>query len=134
VYVAGYSNDAANVPHAIIRRSTDGGATWSTVDDYQYTPGKASSASGLIVRPSNGQVLAALSCTDGTGTNKHWVIRGSNDGGATFSNFDDYLPEGSRGNGAMGLMESAGWLYVCGAVGFPLDSTMDDIFWVVRRY
>jgi hypothetical protein len=134
VYVAGYSPDAANVSHSVIRRSKDGGATWSTVDDYQYAPGKGSTVSGLIVRPGNGQVLAALSCTDSTGTNKHWVVRGSSDGGATFGNFDDYLPQGSRGNGAMGLVESAGWLYVCGAVGFPLDATTDDYYWVVRRY
>ena len=46
----GTAYDNAGVSHGIIRRTTDGGQTWSTVMDYNYAPGKGMYFSQYISR------------------------------------------------------------------------------------
>ena len=38
LFVAGYGKDANSVFHALIQKSADGGATWSTADDFTTAP------------------------------------------------------------------------------------------------
>src|ERR1035441_1497082 len=39
VYSVGSGRDAANISHALVMRSGDQGATWQTIEDYNYLPG-----------------------------------------------------------------------------------------------
>ena len=78
-----------------VRKSADGGQSWSTVDQYEYSPGEwnwpigfaADNAGGVYVV---GEVKAVT--TTGSSKNKqviHWLVRKSSDGGQTWTVADD---------------------------------------------
>jgi hypothetical protein len=102
IYVVGAAVNAETM-HWLTRKSTNYGATWSTVDDYvsgfAYADGfSADHAGNLYVVGSNG----------------NWITRKSTDGGSTWSNVDSFT---SNGNGAIAngvTLDSAGNIYVVG--------------------
>jgi hypothetical protein len=70
-----YVAESAQTPtsHGIIRRSTDGGTTWSTFADYEFTTGKDTYSYHLMRDPS-GDLLWSLSGKDGQDQG-HGIIR-----------------------------------------------------------
>ena len=192
IYAAGiYYDDAGLGPnHWVVRRSTDGGATWSTVDDYVSAPDAWStqpnaiaadaagnvyvvgyylgdSAAGWIVRkgiggsnfatvdtlpsgsgatsifvhPTAGIFVAgeAYIFVNGHGVNA-WIVRRSQNGGATWSTMDTFYGSVSTGrattyyNGqpqAIGA-DAAGNIYAAGRLWIP-NKSMASWEWVVRK-
>jgi hypothetical protein len=65
--------DASEIVHAITRRSGDDGASWQTIDDYQYASGKPTRGGGLAA-DSAGNVYAVYEGVDASDKG-HWLVR-----------------------------------------------------------
>ena len=76
------SNFVGNTDHWIVRRSSDAGETWTTVDDVPGTH-----ATGVAVDPGGDAVYVA-----GTlgGENTGWIVRKSVDGGNNWATIDSF--------------------------------------------
>jgi len=95
IYVVGDVDSGGNTPeHWIVRKSADAGATWKTVDDYQWDSASTSRAQGVAVDAAGAvyvtgeasQRYVISTSRKGTtyGYNYRWVVRKSTDGGATW--------------------------------------------------
>jgi hypothetical protein len=132
VYAAGfYIDDAAgNTNHWFVRRSTNGGASWSTTDDYQ--DGSDLTLPKAMTTDASGNVYVA-----GYAQTLGWIIR-KGVGGTSFT-IVDALPSPSSYLGAAAILvhPTAG---VFAAGNGPISSTTDKrgrvtttYGWVVRR-
>jgi hypothetical protein len=113
--------------HWLVRKSNDGGNSWSTVDDYQLDTNNNSWARGFVAA-ANGNLYvagsAAVGPNDGTGSNSHWVVRKSLGGSGTWATVDDfrYLNTGSAAQSI--AADGFGKVFVGGGGGGH---------WIVRR-
>ena len=115
IYVSGTARDAKNVDHWVVRRSADGGLTWTTADDLPLQGATASI--GITVTPSGS--VAAVGYTAAV-----WTVRRSTDGGNTWSTVDKYKL-GNYTSVAKGVTAGAnGNLYVTGSAAGH---------WITRR-
>jgi len=81
IFVAGNSSGGWTV-----RRSLDGGATWTTVDSYAGSVANgvgADAAGNLYVVGSGQQGIKKIVYT-------HWIVRKSSNGGSTWATVDDF--------------------------------------------
>ena len=133
VFACGYAFDSSSNIHWIMRMSADGGATWSTADDFISTgnfPGAY--ATGVLIAPS-GAVFATGAEIDDTGA-ANWTTRLSADGGATWNTVDSYQFPGGDGSTAWGTaigVGADGAIYVVGDGGDP--SLSGGSRWIVRK-
>lgn len=117
IYVAGW-NQPTSFPNGwIVRRSTDGGATWSGVDFVTDTV--ISYRAYAVVAASDGGVFVGGSSTDSLGRNT-WIVRYSPDG-THWSNVDVFLPSGFLSTGTFGAAINPGGKVVF--TGSALDSS-----------
>lgn len=122
LYVAGIGFDAAKVPHWIVRKSSNQGATWTTVDDF-VTNGKVTIATG-VTSDANGNVYVS-----GYGSTKsngyHWFVRKSANQGASWGTVDDFqLSSGVVAEPSAIASDNSGALYASGSASNR---------WVVRK-
>jgi hypothetical protein len=82
VYVVGTANG-----QGIVRYSVDGGATWSTRDDFVYPSGSNSLFNAIAMDPQGNLFVGGSSQT----AVFHWIVRRSTDQGATWEIVDDYF-------------------------------------------
>ena len=74
----------------LVRRSTDGGATWSNVDVFQLASSKSSVAMGIAASTSGIYVTGhAYNLNKGV-VSSHWIVRKSTNGGNSWTTVDDY--------------------------------------------
>ena len=113
LYVAG-TVEGAETNHWIVRRSVDGGATWSTVDD--FAPGGFLTRANAISVDSAGNVYVA---GDADYANpyevNYWTVR-KGIGGTNFSTVDS-VPSGSSFSTAQAILASLAakcWNGLCG--------------------
>jgi hypothetical protein len=123
-----------------VRRSTNGGASWSTVDAFSLSgvPGgftgayyDASAFSIGADADGNLYVVGSANAVSGSGNrttySSHWVVRKSSDGGKTWSTVDN-------------ILSSTGYGFQTAALGFVADSN-GNLFvvgqnlsnWIVRE-
>jgi photosystem II stability/assembly factor-like uncharacterized protein len=83
-----FPNNGAN--HWLVRRSTDGGTTWGTVDDFIEAVPSARGAA--IAVDGSGQVFAVGSSLDGISgaQSPPWRVRRSTNGGNTWQTIDKF--------------------------------------------
>jgi hypothetical protein len=81
----------------LVRRSTDGGASWSNVD---YVSGGWPEGSSISV-DAIGRIFV-IGFTDNTSP-RTWLVRGSSDGGTTWVTTDSFLPAGATSAQAWGI-------------------------------
>ena len=108
-----------------MRKSSNGGASWSNVD--YVTNGWPAYARGVVV-DSFGRIFAVgfLSATTSS-----WLVRGSADGGATWTPTDFFLPSGYTSAQAYSATPDAlGNVCVLGTLG---DGNESDDMAIVRR-
>ena len=114
----------------IVRKSSDGGATWNTINSYQLSSktgdnwirSMAVDSEGVLY--AVGEVDKALSKTT---IEKGWLARKSSDGGVSWSNLD-YV---ARGRGPAVAVDRFGRLFVA---GYQVVQTQSGSFtqWIVR--
>jgi hypothetical protein len=118
LYVVGHANapyGQSGYAHWIVRKSADGGNSWSTVDDFQpaaTTPAIATSFAG----DANGNLFVA----GYTGTTHEWLVRENLAGTSTWTTVDQ---------------PGLGWaLTICAdALGHVFVGGNEGTHWVVRR-
>jgi hypothetical protein len=125
LYAAGFgypTSDTSMVFHWIVRRSTDGGANWSTVDD--YAPGGPTTQAKSIAVDAAGNVYVAGVADFGNGP-QSWTIR-KGIGGMNFATVDTFNSGGAH---ALFAHPTAGIL----AVGSAQIAKTKPPAWIVRR-
>jgi len=129
IFAAG-SRSLYGIPTWAIRRSTNGGVTWSEINRFQLQSGQVSRALGIGADGAGNLYVVGLSDTrKGSTTTRHWLVRKSTDGGATFSTIDDFVPSDSTSAVAHRIVASAtGDLYVAGVA-----SISGTTHWIVRK-
>ena len=115
IYAIGKYQKAVNNGYQygwIVRKSSNNGTTWSTVDSVaNLWPAGATS----LMVDVFGRVFALGSTMTTPST---WLVRGSVDGGATWTTTDTFLPTGYTSAAAMGAASDAfGNVCVIGGVG-----------------
>lgn len=108
LYVSGTGGDAGNIQHGIVRRSMDGGASWSTVED-QTALGTPSFALGMV-RTQPGDLVyvgnafpAWIAKKSATGDLGSWLLE------------DSFLPGGFTGSQATSVFRDVAFnLYAAG--------------------
>ena len=122
-----------------VRRSTDRGATWTTVDSYQTAADLAAEADGIVVDSTGAIYVAGAAkgrANGGSTLTDQWVVRRSADGGETWSLVDN-LAVATRAadsfsnlSGPTGItVAPSGAIIVCGYMT-ALDRSLH---WLVRR-
>ena len=135
VYVVGFvPMGTSSSDDWIVRKSVDGGASWSTDDQYRPTPSAGSATPFAIGTDPAGNVYVAGSAFDGAGRN-HAVIR-SNAGG-NWMTVDDYsssttgqteylaFTADSAGNLYAGGIGRGQWLIRSAPSPAPTEVTLD---------
>lgn len=123
VYVVGNGNSASSA-HWLVRESPNGGASWSTVDDYQLSAG-AIAAAESVGTDLAGNVYVVGAANDGAGA--HTIIRTNASG--SWATVDDYqLVAGKPASSHGFTVDPSGNLY---AGGIAQDST-GALHWIVR--
>lgn len=127
IYVSGSARDASSVNYWLVRKSSDNGASWTTIDTFQLFAGKYSSCLKLVISGSN--IFSA-----GIGLNNsdisNWVVRRSSDGGASWTTVDTYNLAISYSAFLSDIYSpTASTLFT---IGSGIDST-NKSHWIVRK-
>jgi len=116
----------------IVRRSLNGGATWSTVDSFQLSQNLNSRAFGVGADASGNLYVAGQGFVKSrNNAYSHWIVRKSTNGGNSWSTVDDFQlsPTSNSGAGRF-IADSNGNLYVAG--GTPFNPWFPNE-WIVRK-
>jgi hypothetical protein len=131
LYVAGtaYDDGSANGGpfHWIVRRSTNGGATWSIVDD--FAPGGQLTQANAIASDAAGNVYVAGFADYGNGTFA-WTIR-KGVGGLAFTTVDSFTSGDYPGPGGIYVHPTSG-IFAVGS-GKVTSRNVTSLAWIVRR-
>ena len=129
VFVGGNLGDLNNTDHFLIRRSLDGGTTWTTVDNVAKG---LNVVRGMVATPAG--VFAA-----GYLGKPFWTVRCSTDGGNTWRTVDTVssVPAGNFSAGgfshAFGIAaDAAGNLYTVGDASFVVNNVV-KYHWLTRK-
>lgn len=124
--LAGWMADSMATEHWLVRRSTDGGASFSTTDDYALNTGKNAAAFGAADDAAGNLYVAGYGFE--ANDTRHWIVRRSTDGGATWQTGDDFVYAGGTRSEAADIVEIGGAMV---AVGFGRDASGPR--WLARR-
>ena len=116
----------------IVRRGSNGGATWSTVDTFQLSVNLTSRAFGIGADSSgNLYVVGQGFIKNGKNNYSHWIVRKSTNSGSSWSTVDDFQLSATSNTGAGRFVaDSLGNLYVSGGTPFNPWSANE---WLVRK-
>jgi hypothetical protein len=129
LYVVGMAHTKSRgyyISHWLVRKSTDGGNSWNTVDDFQ--PSGSNAEARCFAATSNGDVYVA-GVTSTSGVNR-WVVRKNPGGTGAWSTIDDYqyAPGVSTEPHAI-VADGLGNLFVGGS---EWDGSVGH--WLIKRY
>ncbi len=111
-----------------VRRSSNGGATWSNVDSFQLASGLSATAWGVGADAlGNLYVVGSGNTTSRGVTVSHWLVRKSTNGGNLWITVDDFAPGGGV-QARKFAAKSNGDLYVAGVSG-----SYGAYHWIVRK-
>jgi hypothetical protein len=115
--------------HWIVRKSPDGGNSWSTVDDYLFSMNGGSAASKFVADAIGNLYVAGMGNTTG-GQTGNWIVRSSPGGTGTWTTVDNYVyAPGDSANWPWAIaMNASGNVFVGGEL-----SEGNGWHWVVRR-
>lgn len=116
------------VYHWLVRRSTDGGNSWSTVDD--FVQGSNSAEARRFVATSNGDLYVAGIATASTGT--HWIVRKNPGGTGPWTTIDDYQYATGKATEPHAMTADAAGNLLVGGGGWDTSGTR--YLWLIKKY
>lgn len=129
LFVVGTCTTTGDANRWIVRKSTDGGTTWTVVDNYQLKSGISAAANGIRVDASDNIYVIGAASTYGA---PYWITRKSTDGGTTWATVDNFELNASRSNFGYRIeVDNSGNIYATGSCGNATLSTGND--WVIRK-
>jgi hypothetical protein len=86
-----FPEQGSGAPYWYVRKSSNRGATWTTVDLYQYSSGSYpwADATGFTA-DNSGNIYVVGGAYDGS-LKRHWLVRKSSNSGETWANADDEI-------------------------------------------
>ncbi|MFA6301771.1 MAG: hypothetical protein WC627_01385 [Legionella sp.] len=123
VYVSGYGSTKSTGYHWFVRKSSNQGTSWTTVDDFQFSSGVVAEPSA-ITADNNGVLYASGSA------NNRWVVRKSNDNGATWTTVDNYQGTGGLSVSRAIVADANNNIY---SAGISNTSKQGESIWTVRK-
>jgi hypothetical protein len=131
------SGTVSNISGWLVRRSTNAGATWSSVDGFTLSNGaKQAMAFGIGADAlGNIYVVGFADSVSGKAVYSHWIVRKSADGGNTWTTVDNALSEprpsgyGPAAVAAAFGADTRGNLYVAGRD----YGSSGALHWIVRE-
>ena len=129
IYCAGWGQDSTGLQHGIVRKSSNAGVSWTTVDDYNYVAGQVTQIHGIGADLAGNIYSLIWGFT--TSSLSHWIVRKSADHGATWTTVDDYLYPSSTNiaQPAGFTVDLLGNIFVCGQARDASNVTR----WIVRK-
>ncbi len=114
----------------LVRRSTNGGATWSNVDTFQLSSSKPSVAMGIGADAAGNLYVVGSGMSLNKGRNVfHWIVRKSTNGGNSWTTVDDYqLVAGNSSEARCIATDANGNLWVAGRGNAGQGNR-----WIVRK-
>jgi hypothetical protein len=109
--------------HWVVRKSSNGGTSWTSVDDYQLDSSNYSMAYRFAVDVSGNLYVAGFGNT-GSGYNSHWIVRKSVGGTGSWATVDNFQHAGSGSIASAIVADASGKVFVGGSGGGH---------WLVRR-
>jgi hypothetical protein len=131
VDLSGAAYAAGNGPpdYWLVRKSAPG--SWASVDTFQLYPGQVSIPRGMAISPATGSIFVAGQGDDSSG--RRWVVRRSNDEGATWTTVDSFQARARYGAIAYtAAVDLAGRVYV-GGEAITKSNVHWGYSWIVRR-
>lgn len=139
VYVVGFANSADNVRsigHWIVRRSTDGGNSWSTVDDFAVSGAVPSPTPRAFGCDANGDLFVAGGVTLGPGNgtsraSQQWLVRENLRGTGSWQTVDTFqYVSGWDSQADAVTCDSSGHTYIAGG-----GTDASGVYhWLVRKH
>lgn len=127
VYVAGAIEPTPETSRWIVRKSTDDGASWDIVDDFELAPGLGAGGGDVAVA-DDGRIYVLGGATP-VGTETHRIVRRSDDDGASWETVDDFVYAPGHASYTSGLgIAPDGSIWSTGQSG---SATMSH--WIVRK-
>jgi hypothetical protein len=128
IFLSAIVNDSPGWERWAIFRSTDDGATFTKVD--LYAPWEEGESYPFSMVAKNNDLYVCGYAWESGGTQRgQWIIRKTSDGGATWSNVDNYQDIGNPKNQCYDIAKSAaGYLYAAGSDnnGGLIRESLDD--------
>ncbi len=121
LYVVGSGTVASTGDHWIVRKSTNGGNSWTTVDDYQLAANAPTQARCFVTDAHGNLFVAGLS----RGYPYHWIVRKSVGGTGPWTTVDDFQYGGSYSRPNAIAADAWGNVFVGGDGGDR---------WLIKRY
>jgi hypothetical protein len=117
----------------LVRRSSDGGATWSNVDTIPFSSSSFYSAASGISADRAGNLYVVGQGREKTTSAYRWLVRKSTDGGNSWTTVDSYqLAAGQHSCARCVATDAAGNVFVAGQ-GNLSDGTSVTGCWVLRK-
>ena len=128
----GAAKDAGDVMHWIVRRSLDGGITWTTVDDFQLNSGQDSAALDITVDSAGRPWVTGCGGGSFSTQDCRWLVRRGDVNGLNWTTVMDF--DAGKALGTSITMAGPGRVLVSGASGNPIGwmsrlSVDDGLVW-----
>jgi hypothetical protein len=127
VFVGGWFSDTANRDHYLVRRSLNGGTTWTTVEDLVGPYAGGDLATGMAATPAGVFSVGRIASV--------WSVRRSTNGGTTWTTVDTYqsVPGRTYMSWPKGIAaDTNGSLYVTGTAEFLINKAIQNR-WITRK-
>lgn len=86
-YSVGYGV-SSGIKSWLVRKSSDNGATWTLVENFNYAAGLESVANGFAADSSGNVYVVGVGVTNPNSPQYYWLVRKSSDGGLTWKTID----------------------------------------------
>lgn len=128
IYAVGYGADSTSASKWLVRKSSDSGVTWSTVENYNYNSSHIAEAKAVSVVSSSSALVGGF--VQKTDNSNYWTIRGTFDGGVSWSEMDSFQHTNAKDAQVNALVKDSLGVFYAG--GFAEDGSGVK-HWIVKK-
>lgn len=128
IYAVGYGADSISVSKWLVRKSSDSGVSWATVENYNYNSSHIAEAKAVSVVSSSSALVGGF--VQKTDNSNYWTIRSTSDGGGTWVEMDSYQLSAAKDAQVNALVKDSAGVFYAG--GFAEDGSGVK-HWIVKK-